>query len=445
MVQVDNERMLDGIELREGGIKGDQGLERVNKGHSGLGAGVVGLKDESKTVLNARRGLVRMVADIILGNDMAKQYKQGSAAYLIDKIQKILRLISLVFSLLILIFIVTSRINKGRRDVSGSFPVGSLGRPVKFEMMLDTLESERRKLGGVESTEEKSKGKVATLGGKGIEDQHTDNNENLEDFNSEILDDPEYWADDNDRDLWEDDIDEYYDMEIVGSENDDNDEDFKVSDAANENGKVIPNESNSQVIQGKRNKGLRSKGVEISLPSSLTLYGRVTKEDAYINGVYNIIIEQSKDGKKYPKLHHGRAIYKKEGKANENITAPTLFIIFDGTHEFWTITSSLDSGSKPLAFLPDHALIPIRHVGPYGAHSNSTWVFRNNNGILKDSSVRIVENSSIEFPRIPVHITKATHNWHIKHHRETRGGTNSTQKNGSSSYTDVKVFKDPYK
>ncbi|KAK9174556.1 Uncharacterized protein cmbei_1003590 [Cryptosporidium meleagridis] len=443
MVQVNNKVMLDGIELREGGIKGDKCLERVNKGHTGLGADVGSIKDESKQVLNARRGLVRMVVDIILGKDTAKQYKEGSAAYFIDKIQKILRLLSLVFSLFILGFIITSRINKGRKDVLSSFPVGSLGRSVKFEMMLDTLESEHGKLSVEESLTEASK--VKSIGGKVAEGQNTDSNENLEEFNSQVLDDPEYWADDNDKDLWDDDIDEYYDMEIVSSEDDENDEELANNNTSKENSAAVPNESSSQIIQGKRNKGLRSKGVEVSLPSSLILYGRVTKEDTYINGAYNIIIEEKKDGKKYPKLHHGRAIYKKEGKTNGNVTTPTLFIIFDGTHEFWTITTSLDPGLKPLAFLPDHALIPIRHVGPYGAHSNSTWVFRNNNGILKDSSVRIVENSSVDFPRIPVHITKATHNWHVKHHREAKGGTNSNNKNVNSYNADLKVFKDPYK
>ncbi|OLQ16351.1 hypothetical protein ChUKH1_11695 [Cryptosporidium hominis] len=445
MVQVNNKGILDGVELREGGIKGDPYLERVNKGHTGLGADAGSLKDESKQVLNARRGLVRMIIDIILGKDTTKQYKEGSAAYFIDKIQKILRLISLMFSLFILGFIITSRINKGRKDVSSSFPVGSLGRSIKFEMMLDTLENEHGKLGGEGSFGERSKVNVKGIGSKDVKGQNTDYDENLEEFNSQVLDDPEYWADDNDKDLWDDDIDEYYDMEIVSSEDDENDEELGNNNTNKENSNTIPNESSSQIIQGKRNKGLRSKGVEISLPSSLILYGRVTKEDTYINGAYNIIIEEKKDGKKYPKLHHGRAIYKKEGKTNGNTTIPTLFIIFDGTHEFWTITSSLDPGLKPLAFLPDHALIPIRHVGPYGAHSNSTWVFRNNNGILKDSSVRIVENSSVDFPRIPVHITKATHNWHIKHHRETKGRTNSNKKNVSNYNTDLKVFKDPYK
>lgn len=427
MVQMESKGIMEGVELREGCIHEERRVDTASGGSEQEMADV-SLKGVDKPVMNSRKGIARIIAEVALGKGQEKQYKRGSAAYLIQKIQMALRLISLVFSLLILVFIVTSRVNRGRKSALGSSPVGPLGRPIKFDLMLDTLEEGYSK-----------SGRVAEFGGgKEKEAEAEGQNENLEDLNSETLDDPEYWADDNDRDLWEDDVDEYYDMEVVSSEGDES-SGGKEEDSGET--KADSGGGGSQVITGKRNKGLRSKGVEVSLPSSLTLYGRVSQEDTYINGIYNIVMEERKDGKKYPRLHHGRAIYKKEGRVVRDEKSPELFIVFDGTHEFWTISQSLDSDSKPLAFLPDHGLIPIRHVGPYGARSNSTWVFRNKDGILKDSSVRIVENSSIELPRVPVYITKATHNWHIKHHNHTDVKADSGKNGGNS---DAKVYKDPY-
>ncbi|KAJ1606570.1 transmembrane domain-containing protein [Cryptosporidium canis] len=428
MVHADSRGVLEGVELSEGHLGGEKSTGKV---HSGLGSDF-SLSDEGKSVLNARRGIARMIADIALGGESGKQYKQGSAAYLIHKIQRILRLISLVFSILILVFIITSRVNRGKKSVFSSFPGGSLGRSVKFDMMLDNLEN-----GSSELREDSMTSSRAGAGG-GVGEKEDGEHEGLEDFNSEILDDPEYWADDNDRDLWEDDLDEYYDMDIVSSEKGESLEGDDSKDASAETS-MTQTEGNTPAIVGKRNKGLRSKGVEVSLPSSLTLYGRVSKDDTYVNGVYNIVMDEKGDGKRYPKLHHGRAIYKKEKGVMRGAPYPELFVVFDGTHEFWTISSSLDPDSKPLAFLPDHGLIPIRHVGPYGAHSNSTWVFRRDGAILKDSSVRIVENSSIELPRVPVYITKATHNWHMKHHKEAK--VSSSRKSGESG---TKVYMDPY-
>lgn len=421
MVQVESRGILEGVELREGCTHEERSAGAVNNSGQEMMVGI-GLMEGEKPVLNARRGIANIIAEIALGKGPEKQYKRGSAAYLIHKIQVVLRLITLVFSFLILVFIVTYRVNRGRKTVFGSFPVGSLGRSLKFDLMLDTLEREDPAL--KQGYSEDSLGKAE--------------GESFEDVSSEVLDDPEYWADDNDRDLWEDDLDEYYDMEIVSSEGDSGEAD-KMEEGSEE-AKTNSGERSSQLITGKRNKGLRSKGVEVSLPSSLTLYGRVSQDDTYVNGIYNIIMENREDGKSRPRLHHGRAIYRKE-KTVLNESSPELFIVFDGAHEFWTINSSLDPGSKPLAFLPDHGLIPIRHVGPYGAHSNSTWVFRSKDGISKDSSVRIVENSSIEFPRVPVYITKATHNWHIKHHNHTNVKVSPGKAVGKS---EVRVYRDPY-
>ncbi|KAF7457382.1 membrane associated protein [Cryptosporidium felis] len=424
---MDRKFLTGGVEMKN--MEGNEenctgGLEGVNRFQGGTGGVDLDLKEEKRPVLNARRGVAKMIVDIAFGKSSdSKEFKRGSVGYLLDKIQKILRLVSLAFSLVMVIFIITSRVNKGRKSILGSLPAGSLGRSIKFDMILDEMNqgSLQFSTGGEHpiSDATKTEDEVEESGGGA-------------DFRSEILDDPDYWADDNDRDLWEDDADEYYEVDIIDSE--------EVEESEKNEPETTLDEKGGKVIEGRRNKGLRSKGVEISLPSSLTVYGRVSQEDSYINGVYNIIQENKADGKKYPKLHHGRAVYKKEGSKKENgETIPTLFIVFDGRHEFWTINSSLGLDSKPLAFLPDHGLIPIRHVGPYGAHSNSAWVFRSNSGISKDTSVRIVENSSIENQRVPVHITKATHSWHIKHHK-----LNKESSHKLSGSDNVKLLVDPY-
>ncbi|KAH8740370.1 hypothetical protein FG386_002882 [Cryptosporidium ryanae] len=408
---------VSGIEMKDGSKNGSlytDSDEKKRVGTSGIflseegATEVCGEENDRKPTINARRGIASMIVNMAFGDEGAskQQYKKGSIGYMLSRIQKVMRMISLLFSVVIILFLITSRINRGRKGISNSYPIGSVGRSVKFDLMLEeSMSTEKSTDGGTEASPEPVS-------------------------NSEALDDPEYWADDDDKDLWDDDDEDYLEMDIVKSEEID-DEKGTASGKSDESKDKLP-----QKITGERNKGLRSKGIKVSLPSSLTLYGRVSDKDSYINGIYNIIMENdnAKD-KRYPKLHHGRAVYMKKGTNNLS----DLYIYFDGRHEFWILNKNLDSNpSNPLAFLPDHALIPIRHVGPYGAHSNTCWVFRHYENdkvsVIKDNTVRIVENSSINNPRIPVYITKSTHNWHIKHHKEKEPQIND--KEGTKSYTD---------
>ncbi|KAK6587669.1 hypothetical protein RS030_81478 [Cryptosporidium xiaoi] len=409
---------ISGIEMKGGNnsdccscVEGSEG-KKINTTKVSLSKedvdGVCVEESNRKPTINARRGITNMIVSMAFGDESASkhQYKKGSIAYILSRIQNIMGIISLAFSIIIIVFLVTSRINTGKKGIFNSYPVGSIGRSVKFDLMMEnSMES-----------------------GGSISDDVEVNHETS--FNSETIDDPEYWADDDDKDLWDEDNDDYLEMDIIKSEEIE-DDDQSIKEKNDQDKDKLP-----QKITGERNKGLRSKGIKVSLPSSLTLYGRVNDNDSYINGIYNIIMENDNEkDKRYPKLQHGRAIYMKKG--TDNIS--DLYIYFDGRHEFWILSKSMDvNTSNPLAFLPDHALIPIRHVGPYGAHSNTSWVFRyhenNKVRVIKDNTVRVVENSSIHNPRIPVYITKSTHNWHIKHHKEKE--TLINDKDGTKNYID---------
>ncbi|OII74178.1 hypothetical protein cand_017580 [Cryptosporidium andersoni] len=354
------------------------------------------IKQAKKSTINIRQGLSTLILEALFGKKVEETIKPGSTAELIYNIQRIIRFLCVLFSLLVILFIMASKISINNSN-KHFLPAGSLGRNVKFDILMDKEEQKISKIGKI-------------------------------DVNS--IDNPEYWADNNDKDLWIDEDDDFYDMDIFSSEDEiiDFEDRIKQNIEINEKDKNIDistiSNINSQGILPVRK--LRSKGIEMYIPSILTLYGHVNNSGPQVNGNYHLqMVEKitksnnkiSKDSNNEltPLIHHGRSVYKKSGNNGE----PDIFLLFDGKHEFWVLKTALDEDIKPIAFFPDHSLIPVRHIGPYGAHSNSSWIFRDNNGVYKDKSVRIVEDTSINNNKKRVHITKATHKWHEGHNKNS--------------------------
>ncbi|EEA08258.1 uncharacterized protein CMU_020010 [Cryptosporidium muris RN66] len=371
------------------------------------------IKQAEKSTINIRQGISTFILEALFGKSVGETIKPGSTAELIYNIQRVVRFLCVLFSLLVILFIMASKIsinNSNKRFL----PAGSLGRNVKFDILMDEEEQKISKIGKID-----------------INSNNQNNEDSIYNINdSNFIDNPEYWADNDDKDLWIDEDDDFYDMDIFSSD----DEIIDFEDRIKQNIEIKEKEKNidSNTISNINSQGilpvkrLRYKGIEVYIPSVLTLYGRVNDSGPQVNGNYHLqMVEKitksnnkiSKDSNNEltPLIHHGRSVYKKSGNNGE----PDIFLLFDGKHEFWVLKTTLDEDIKPIAFFPDHSLIPVRHIGPYGAHSNSSWIFRDNNGVYKDKSVRIVEDTSINNNKKRVQITKATHKWHEGHNKNS--------------------------
>ncbi|KAL7067546.1 hypothetical protein ACR3K2_20250 [Cryptosporidium serpentis] len=124
----------------------------------------------------------------------------------------------------------------------------------------------------------------------------------------------------------------------------------------------------------------------VYFPKSIHVIGRVG--DQYnINGKYTVMMHPYHEDS--PWVHGGRLIWSKKGKSiNEN-----YYIFYEKTLHNWVLTNKFDLlNPDPIAFLPDHGVMPVKGVGRHGCKPQHYWYFRQKQ---EDGSYKLIMDRSV--------------------------------------------------
>ncbi|KAH7648918.1 hypothetical protein FG379_001287 [Cryptosporidium bovis] len=124
----------------------------------------------------------------------------------------------------------------------------------------------------------------------------------------------------------------------------------------------------------------------VYFPKTIHLLGRVGS-NSEVNGKYTIMMHPYHE--ESPWVHAGRLIWYKIGKGNIG----NHYIFYEKKLHNWVITNKFDLLSPdPIAFLPDHGVMPVKGVGKHGCKAQHYWYFREKND---DNTHRLVMDRSV--------------------------------------------------
>ncbi|OII74356.1 uncharacterized protein cubi_01200 [Cryptosporidium ubiquitum] len=129
----------------------------------------------------------------------------------------------------------------------------------------------------------------------------------------------------------------------------------------------------------------------VYFPKTIHLLGRIG-DDSAVNGKYNVMMHPYHE--ESPWIHGGRLIWYKTGKNSSN----NYYIFYEKKLHNWVLTDKFDlDNPNPIAFLPDHGVMPVKGVGKHGCKAQHYWYFREKNSdnsqkLVMDRSVLVTDN-----------------------------------------------------
>lgn len=129
----------------------------------------------------------------------------------------------------------------------------------------------------------------------------------------------------------------------------------------------------------------------VYFPKTIHLLGRVGS-NSEVNGKYTIMMHPYHE--ESPWVHAGRLIWYKIGKGNSG----NHYIFYEKKLHNWVITDKFDLLSPdPIAFLPDHGVMPVKGVGKHGCKAQHYWYFREHGDndthrLVMDRSVLVTDD-----------------------------------------------------
>ncbi|CUV05334.1 unnamed protein product [Cryptosporidium hominis] len=129
----------------------------------------------------------------------------------------------------------------------------------------------------------------------------------------------------------------------------------------------------------------------VYFPKTIHLLGRIG-DDSVVNGKYNVMMHPYHE--ESPWIHGGRLIWYKTGKNSSN----NYYIFYEKKLHNWVLTDKFDlDNPNPIAFLPDHGVMPVKGVGRHGCKAQHYWYFRektsdNSHKLVMDRSVLVTDN-----------------------------------------------------
>lgn len=129
----------------------------------------------------------------------------------------------------------------------------------------------------------------------------------------------------------------------------------------------------------------------VYFPKTIHLLGRIG-DDSAVNGKYNVMMHPYHE--ESPWIHGGRLIWYKTGKNSSN----NYYIFYEKKLHNWVLTDKFDlDHPNPIAFLPDHGIMPVKGVGKHGCKAQHYWYFRENSSdnskkLVMDRSVLVTDN-----------------------------------------------------
>ncbi|KAJ1608417.1 putative membrane associated protein [Cryptosporidium canis] len=139
----------------------------------------------------------------------------------------------------------------------------------------------------------------------------------------------------------------------------------------------------------------------VYFPKTIHLLGRVG-EYSMVNGKYSVMMHPYHEDS--PWIHGGRLIWYKTGKNSSN----NYYIFYEKKLHNWVLTDKFDlDHPSPIAFLPDHGVMPVKGVGKHGCKAQHYWYFKekgadNAQKLVMDRSVLVTDNG-ILLDSLPSH------------------------------------------
>lgn len=129
----------------------------------------------------------------------------------------------------------------------------------------------------------------------------------------------------------------------------------------------------------------------VYFPKTIHLLGRIG-DYSTVNGKYSVMMHPYHE--ESPWIHGGRLIWYKTGRNSSS----NYYIFYEKKLHNWVLTDKFDlENPNPIAFLPDHGVMPVKGVGKHGCKAQHYWYFRENNSdhsqkLVMDRSVLVTDN-----------------------------------------------------
>ncbi|KAF7458762.1 membrane associated protein [Cryptosporidium felis] len=187
----------------------------------------------------------------------------------------------------------------------------------------------------------------------------------------------------------------------------------------------------------------------VYFPKTIHILGRVGDHSA-VNGKYSVMMHPYHE--ESPWVHGGRLIWYKVGKNGLG----NHYIFYEKKLHNWVLTSKFDlDNPDPIAFLPDHGVMPVKGVGKHGCKAQHYWYFKesendNSHKLVMDRSVLVTDNG-ILLDSLPSYENKGSHSGSGSTNQEVIGlrlhknQIHIDHKYYSDRYSDKHNVENPYK